>query len=192
MLFLLTLTACPPSAEDDTAKSDDTGATDDTGEPEPTVLDELFAGEPRNLWGCGWGYVVAEYDGATLVAELALPETDRYANADVSYARPLDAGDSLEVGAGAGPDEIQTFDCYDVMEIEEGVQLWTATSGDLALDATFVRDAPEHTCDGVSPNPIYDTHVVLTNLELADARGATATLSAFTADLQLGMNYCGG
>jgi hypothetical protein len=187
-LALLSLFGCPAAVDDTGAPVDDTGDPD----PEPVVLDDTFAGEPNAVWACGWGYVVAEFDEGTIVLDLALPEADRYANVDVSYTRALGAEDLVEVSAGSGPDQIQYFDCYDVIENRDGVRLWTATSGDLALDATYLEERPEWLCEPGGANPVYETHLAITALVLEDDRGDTATLSAFAADVRLGYDVCGG
>lgn len=185
--LLLFLAAC--TAPDDTG-----GVTgDDTGIPSPVSLDAILGGEPDAAWSCGWAYLVAAHAAATLVGELALPPEDRYANLDVAYTRALGPEDRVRVGHGAGGDDLDVFDCGDVMEVVEGVRVWTAVEGTLLLDAVYTGERPEWTCDGASPNPTYAAEVSLVDLRFVDGSGAEATLSAWGPHpYTIGADFCGG
>jgi len=185
--LLLLLTAC--------TAGDDTGAvpTDDTGAVTPVSLDAVLAGAPDGSWSCRWAYLAAVRGEYTLVADLVLPEADRYANQDVSYVRGLEASDALSVGGGPGTDELQIFDCSDVMEIPTDIHVWRATAATLSIDAVFVEDHPEWTCSGTDPNPLYDAQVSITDAVFEDSAGAIATLDAWGPfPFQIGADRCGG
>lgn len=174
--------------------TDDTG-TDDTGTPSetPVSLDALFVDVPLSTTSCQWSYSATHWFESTwLVAQLALPEADRLAAADVSYDRTLTPADEVTIGAGAGAGEISVFDCSDVVETMEGVQQWDLVSGHFVLDAVFEADHPEWTCTG-DFNPVYDGVVSFSELVLADSSGARATAAAIgPIAIRLGQVSCGG
>jgi hypothetical protein len=184
--MLLLLAAC-------TSSDLDTAETGDTGKPaEPVVLDEVLPSAAASAWACRWVYVAANLDSYTMVADLAFPEGDELTRTDLSYNRPLSEGESLQFGGGSGGGDLAVFDCSDVMDNLQGVQVWTATAATISIEATYVEDRPEWTCDGVSDNPVYDMDVTITDATFVDEAGAEATLASWGPLSVQVADYCGG
>lgn len=190
--FLLVTLACTTTAED-TADTGDT-ATDsgDTGTATPVSLDELLPTSIDHAWGCRWLYTVAELAGMTVVAELTLPPDDELTRGPLSYDRALEAGETLQIGGGTGSGDLAVFDCSDVMEVSEGVRLWTATAATLSIQANYVEDRPDWTCDGTSDNPVYDVSLTISDGTFVDETGVEGELEAWGPLEVRVADYCGG
>lgn len=179
-LLLLTLFACTAGTDTDTATT-------------PVSLDGLVSSAGEDAWGCRWAYVAAVSSDHTLVADLILPEADRYANLDVSYARALEPDERIEIGGGSGGDELAVFDCSDVMETSQGIQVWRATAATIRVDAVYVGERTEQTCSGTDPNPVYDAELTITDATFTDMEENVATLTAWgPLAVEIGMDNCGG
>jgi hypothetical protein len=188
LFFLVACTAAP----DDTASPHDTaGDTADSASPETVDLSEELPAAPDQTWACRWLYSVAEAGPYTVVIDLDLAqnEDDR---SDFSVEHTLGPTDSIIIGGGVGPGTLSTFDCSDVMMNAEGVHLWESTAATLQINATYLQDKPEWTCDGTSPNPMYDIEVTIVEASFADSEGATATLSDWGHYSLPVADYCGG
>lgn len=187
---LLSLLACIDGT--DTGDTGDT-STDDTATTAPVSLNEPLSSASTASWGCQWAYMADQHADASLVARIVLPEVDRHANTDVSYTAELGAEDSLEVADGPGLGEISFFDCSDVIETWSDAHVWTATAASYTLSATFVAEHPEWTCDGTSPNPVYDAALTIVDATFEDGAGGVATLTDWgPLAVQIGFDYCGG
>lgn len=187
-LFFLFL-ACTAGIDDSADSGGDT--SDDTGTATPVSLDALLPAVDH-AWGCSWVYLVAEAGGYVVVSDLQLPEADELTRGPLSYDRPLEATDSLKIGGGPGEGELSVFDCSDVMDSETEVRVWTASAATLSIEATYVEERPEWTCDGVSDNPVYNVSVTVTDAVLTDENGDEGTLSAW-GPLEVEVaDYCGG
>ena len=172
--------------------SGDTGDTADTGEVLPVNLADLVGGTPASVTSCGWAYVAARYAEATFVVRVSLPNADDEEPVDQNYTLPLGSADRIEIGTGTGTGTLNAWDCSDVMESEDGVRLWTASAATVSVDATYVRDAPEWTCDGEGPNPVYDATITLSDVLFTDENGVAGVLAEWTVSTPIGMYYCGG
>lgn len=191
--LLLAALACTTDSQVDTADSGDT-ATDsgDTGGTTPVSLDEQLTAGVDHAWGCRWVYMVAEAGANTLVADLVLPEADELTRGPLSYNRALAAGESLQIGGGAGSGDLTVFDCSDVMDTMQGVHVWTATAATLSIEANYVEDRPDWTCDGTSDNPVYDMSLTITNATFTDEAGVEGELSTWGPLEVRVADYCGG
>lgn len=194
--LLLTTLACTTTTPSETGDSADTAdtATDsgDTGTTTPVSLNELLPTSIDHAWGCRWLYTVAELGELTVVADLTLPPDDELTRAPLSYNRALEAGETLQIGGGSGSGDLSVFDCSDVMDTMQGVHVWTATAATLAIEANYVEDRPDWTCDGTSDNPVYDVSLMITNAAFTDEAGVEGELDAW-GPLQVRVaDYCGG
>lgn len=188
MITLTFLLLACDSTEDDTA-TDDTG-TDSTT---PVSLDALVAGPPDSQRGCNWSYSTASWGDTWVVADLALPDADRYAAVDVTFDQAIAAEDELTIGTGTGTGEVAVFDCGDLVDVYQGVQQWDVVSGTFTLEATFEGDHPEWTCDSQTPNPVYDGVLTFFDLAFVDPAGNEATATSIgPLDIRLGQTVCGG
>lgn len=179
-MTLLVLLACGPS--------DDTGTT-----AAPVDLATLVPASAEVAWGCRWAYFAAQAGGNSFVADLVLPQADRYGNIDAHYARSLEPGERLEFGGGAGGDEMSVFDCVDVMDTQQGVRVWRATSASFEIDAVYVGERPDATCSGTGPNPVYDAQLTIVEAHFTDMDEVEATLSDWgPLEVEIGMDNCGG
>ena len=181
ILFLL---ACDSST--------DTAETGDSDTVEPISLDTELPAATDQAWGCRWVYAAAELGDYTMVANLSLPEADELTRTSLSYNRALGADEGLAFGGGAGGGEISVFDCSDVMETHTEVHVWTATAATIAIEATYIEDRPDWTCDGVSDNPVYDMDVTITDASFEDEAGVAGTLSSWGPMTVRVADYCGG
>lgn len=191
--LLLASLACTTSTPDETGDSADT-ATDsgDTGTATPVSLDELLTASPDHAWGCRWLYTVAEVGETTVVTDLTLPPDDELTRVPLSYDRTLEAGETLQIGGGTGSGELSVFDCSDVMDSMQGVHVWTATAATLSIQANYVEDRPDWTCDGTSDNPVYDVSLTVTNATFTDETGVEGELDAWGPLEVRVADYCGG
>lgn len=171
--------------------TDSTPTDTDTGTTTPVSLDGLL--DAGNAWGCQWSYTAIDAGDAWLSMQLALPAEDRYANLDVSYEHVLGAEDSLEIASGPGTGEISLFDCSDLVEGYEDVELWTATAATIDIDAVFVEERPDWTCTGTDPNPVYDATITIRDASFTGSEGGVAELSTLGPfEQRIGHVFCGG
>jgi hypothetical protein len=186
---LLATLACSTSTPGETGDSADTG---DTGTTTPVSLDELLPVSIDHAWGCRWLYTVAELGELAVVADFTLPPEDELTHGPLSYDRALVAGETLQIGGGAGSGDLSVFDCSDVVETMQGVHVWTATAATLSIQANYVENRPDWTCDGTSDNPVYDVSLTITNGAFVDETGVEGELDAWGPLEVRVADYCGG
>lgn len=185
--MILLFLACHTSTD-----TSDTTETGDTDVEVPVVLDDVVPASVDQAWGCQWVYTAAELADYTLVADLSLPEADELTRSELSYDRPLADGEALAFGGGPGAGELSIFDCSDVIDTMQGIHVWTATAATITIEATYIEDRPEWTCDGVSDNPVYDMEITITDATFEDEAGVAGTLSSWGPLSVRVADYCGG
>jgi hypothetical protein len=129
----------------------------------------------------------------TMTARFAFDAADELARQDFGFSRPLGPGDEVRVAAGSGTGSIDVFDCSDVEERVEDVDVWAADRGTLSVDAVYLEDHPEWTCEGTGDNPLYALTWTLSDATFTNTvDGRTATLTTMTPVSTAIADHCGG